>query len=133
MTYDYVYSTFRIGYVSDGDTGSQGHDGSVELATHLITGNLDYVDQSLKYDPAVTDHSPVNSYYLFSKPAWFGDRPWPPVDPTNPSALSDTNLPAGYRFIFGMAPPNQPPVAAVSATPGSGLRPLTVAFSSAGS
>lgn len=51
----------------------------------------------------------VNSYLHSSKPEWFGDRPWPWVDPvTNSTSLASTtftNLPAGYRFTFSADPP----------------------------
>lgn len=59
----------------------------------------------------------ANSYYLASKPAWFGDRPWPPISPTN-SSVYVTNLPAGYRYVFGTDPPAaapQPPAAPLRA------------------
>jgi PKD repeat protein len=49
-----------------------------------------------------------------------------------------TNLPAGYRFVFGINPTagvlgNQAPVAVATATPKTGAPPLAVAFSSVGS
>lgn len=52
----------------------------------------------------------VMSYVYSSKPSWFGDRPWPWVDPvTNSTSLATTtftNLPSGYRFAFGEDPPS---------------------------
>jgi PKD repeat protein len=80
----------------------------------------------------------VPSYFMGAKPAWFGDRPWPSIDPGNPQSAVVTNLPAGYRYIFGTDPPtaggaNQPPVPVAGANPSSGMVPLGVAFSSAGS
>jgi hypothetical protein len=79
-----------------------------------------------------------NSYYLTGRPAFFGSLPWPPVDPDNPTySSSRTNIPAAYRFVFGVDPPgastSQPPVAVSSASPLAGAAPLAVAFSSAGS
>jgi PKD repeat protein len=78
-----------------------------------------------------------DSYYLTSKPSWFGDRPWPPYSPSNASAAVLTNIPAGYRFIFGENPPtgpqNLPPVVSANGSPLSGPAPLQVVFSSAGS
>jgi PKD repeat protein len=75
-----------------------------------------------------------------SKPTYFGNLAWPPVDPTNPTYSSSiTNIPAGYRQVYKTDPPsggavaNQPPVATASATPTSGQAPLAVSFSSAGS
>jgi PKD repeat protein len=83
------------------------------------------------------------SYYLTAKPPWYGDCPWPPYGPdigTTTAHLSQTNIPAGYRYTFGVDPPgtgsapaNQPPVIVASATPRSGIPPLVVNFSSNGS
>ena len=47
-----------------------------------------------------------NSYYLASKPIWFGNRPWPPFDSSSPSAATPTNIPAGYRYFVGSDPPS---------------------------
>jgi PKD repeat protein len=47
-----------------------------------------------------------------------------------------TNIPAGYRFIYGSNPSisgNQSPIASSSASPVSGTSPLTTVFSSSGS
>lgn len=41
------------------------------------------------------------SYFRTSKPAYFGDRPWPPYDSASPGTPADTNIPAGYRYING--------------------------------
>lgn len=48
----------------------------------------------------------VDSYLYAEKPSWFGDRPWPWVDP-NDFTQSDNveNLPAGYRATNGEDPP----------------------------
>src|SRR5262249_1622682 len=71
--------------------------------------------------------------YLTSKPSWFGDRPWPPIDPASPATAVPTNLPAGYRYTFGVDPPtgpaNQPPVAVVSASSRSVTTNQSVNFS----
>jgi hypothetical protein len=46
------------------------------------------------------------SYYLASKPAWFGFLAWPAVDPASPAYSSSyTNIPAGYRDVYGVDPP----------------------------
>jgi hypothetical protein len=46
------------------------------------------------------------SYFLSSKPAWFGSLAWPPVDPANPATDDPSIIPAGYRYVHGSdAPP----------------------------
>jgi PKD repeat protein len=101
-------------------------------------GNWDVVNNSIVWDPTNPDHNLPASLAFASKPDWFGDRPWPAYDPANPSAAVVTNIPAGYRFVFGVDPPssrsgNQPPIVAANASPKTGVAPLTVTFSSAGS
>lgn len=53
----------------------------------------------------INDRTIPNSYYLSSKPATFGSLNWPPYDPANPTANSPTNIPAGYRYTYGVNPP----------------------------
>jgi len=78
-------------------------------STLLRHGNYDFATKSIVWDPTVTDHTLPNSLYLTSKPAWFGNRPWPPFDPAAPLSATATNIPAGYRYAFGTNPPAGPP------------------------
>jgi PKD repeat protein len=124
---------FHLGYT----TPAGGGESTTTAATTLIHGNWDWVTRTIHWDSTISDHTIPNSLYLSSKPAWFGDRTWPPFDPANPLAGSGVNIPAGYRFRFGTnppagGPPNLPPVVVVSATPRNGPAPLTVNFSTAG-
>jgi hypothetical protein len=53
-------------------------------ATTLRHGNFDYVTNSVKWDPAITNHALPNSLYLSEKPAFFdagSGYTWPWVDP----------------------------------------------------
>jgi hypothetical protein len=57
-----------------------------------------------------SDHSIPSSLYLTSKPSYWGaNQNWPPFNPANPAAASMTNIPAGYRFVFGVDPPSGGP------------------------
>jgi hypothetical protein len=80
----------------------------------------------------------VQSYlYFTAKPSWFGNRPWPWVDPTNTvkslASTTYTNFPAGYRSLFTTNPPSidtTPPVlvnvsSSKSGTPGTGSAVIT--------
>ena len=85
--------------------------------TLLRHGNYDHATHSIVWDAAIADHTLPASLYRTSKPAWFGNRPWPPFDPALASAAAATNIPAGYRYVFGSSPPQpatQLSVAAVS-------------------
>jgi chitodextrinase len=87
----------------------------------LRTINWDVVSKAVVYDPTIADRSLPGSYYLNSKPAWFGNLNWPPFDPTtvNAAMLSPTNIPAGYRYAFGVDPPSGPPDTTAPSAPGS--------------
>jgi hypothetical protein len=63
------------------------------------------------------------SYYLSSRPSWFGNLTWPPIDPANTTySMSRTNIPACYRFVYGA----EPPAASTNQlTPPTGLRVIS--------
>ena len=73
--------------------------------TLLRHGNYDYSTRAIQWDSGVADRNIPNSYYLSTKPAWFNNLPWPPFDPSNPSAAKASSIPAGYRYIYGVDPP----------------------------
>jgi hypothetical protein len=93
-------TSFMIGY--DGDRNSQSNS---TINSSLIHGNWSIITSTQQWDSAISDHSLPNSYYLDTKPAYFGVLAWPPIDPANPATASATNIPAGYRFVFGSNPP----------------------------
>jgi hypothetical protein len=141
---------YRLGYPSSGNNGYgdtyptggtndlNGLDLLVKSNT-IIHGNWDYATRAITWSPTISDTNIPNSFYLTSKPSWWDSSPWPPYDPNNATSATLTNLPAAKRFFFGAnsatngASGNQPPVAMATATPASGLTPLAVTFSSAGS
>jgi len=77
--------------------------------TVIRHGNYDYYTHTQIWDSGIPDHSIPSSYYLLSKPDWFGDLAWPPIDPASPpGAFVDANIskiPAGYRYVNGVDPP----------------------------
>ncbi|WP_050725779.1 glycosyl hydrolase family 28-related protein [Vulgatibacter incomptus] len=78
------------------NAGRQGQDARV-VATTLRNGNFDYVSRRIVWDPAIGEHALPASLYLSSKPAFFGDRPWPWVMPED-EANTTRILPARERF-----------------------------------
>jgi len=121
-------------------------DDPMVLSTAYLHGNYDVVNRSVSWAPNNPDHTLAPSLLYSDKPGWFGNLTWPPFNPDNGAAIAAsvsgcTNIPAGYRFIFGVDPPgvtfgtnqNQSPVPSPGANPASGNAPLTVVFSSAGS
>lgn len=130
---------YRLGYPgidNDGYTGVNVSNQSLDtnvFGTMIMVENFDYYHNAVQN---TTNVALPLSYYLSGKPGWFGNCPWPPFDPNNAAAASVTNIPAGYRFIYGSAPSGggaQPPVAVIGGSPTSGAAPLTVNFTSTGS
>jgi hypothetical protein len=71
-------------------------------ATTLRHGNFDYLTNTVKWDPAISDHTLPNSLYLTHKPAFFDagrGYTWPWVDPVGPTKLYA--LPAKVRYDAG--------------------------------
>jgi hypothetical protein len=94
----------RFGY--PGCCGPSEFESTAAFDTSLIHGNWDWVDQGVRWDPAIAEHAIPASLYLAGKPSWFGDRDWPPIDPLDsPTTLEPTAIPAGYRFVHGTPPP----------------------------
>jgi PKD repeat protein len=103
------WAIYRLGYYININCDSSTYDNPATLGT-IIHGNYDVVNNGVVWDSTIADHNVPNSYYLANKPAWFGNRPWPPFDPTSPSTAVITNIPAGYRAVFGTDPPSGGPV-----------------------
>ena len=63
-------------------------------STVVREGNFDYLTNTVKWDH---DPQPLpTSLYLTAKPAFFGNLPWPWVDPTG--TVKVRTLPAHVRF-----------------------------------
>ena len=103
---------FRLGYP---DVGNQGFSGTypptpvkfgdggprdlyvdrnnTAHGTTIIEGN--WTSKKGAQDWTITPTSIPNSLYLTSKPSWFGNLSWPPVDPGNPVTDDPTIIPGG--------------------------------------
>jgi PKD repeat protein len=107
------------------------------LSTILRHGNYDMVSPSIVWTASIADHNIPSSLFRSTKPAYFGDRAWPPYDPVgNPNGGTFTNIPAGYRYLFGVdpptGPPNNRPVVFINATPRNTPTNVPVTFTSTG-
>ena len=107
------------------------------VASILRHGNYDTVTKGIVWTASILDHNIPTSMFRSAKPAFFGNLTWPPYDPNNPSSGNNTNIPAGYRFVFGVdppsGPPNLPPIAMINANPKNAPTNTPISFSSAGS
>jgi hypothetical protein len=68
-------------------------------ATILRHGNFDYFNNSVLWDPGISNHTLPLSLYLTQKPAFFGTQAWPFADPVRTPVLGV--LPAKLRFDSG--------------------------------
>lgn len=69
-------------------------------STAIIHGNYDVVTGAQVWDAGVADHAIPASYYRPSKPDWFGNMSWPPIDPASPVLDSTVPLiPAHARAV----------------------------------
>ena len=99
----------------------------------LMKKNYNTVNDGIPATEATTD-TIRDSYVYDNRPSWFGDRPWPPFDPSRFASASPASIPAGYRSMFGTEPrPSGTPIVAADGNPKLGNAPLNVTFSSAGS
>ncbi|HMP83278.1 MAG TPA: glycosyl hydrolase family 28-related protein, partial [Verrucomicrobiota bacterium] len=127
QAYEYHYASLKIGYWSDSDPGG-GYNANTQWANYICGGNYDFVNGSRTWYNPTTAQTIPDSYYYTSKPAYFGNLQWPPIDPAGPS-YGETAIPAGYRHAYGVNPPsappttNQPPVVAANASPRTGVAP----------
>lgn len=97
--------------------------------TMLLKGNWNAANNAIPSNETITggDTYP-SSYYLSSKPSWFGTITWPAIDPTSPTpsqgnASSLVVIPAAWREINGnenylniTASPSFSPVAGMYST-----------------
>lgn len=103
---------WTLGYAGGNDDGDDPNDNDSPLTTLLDHGNWDIVNNAQTWDAGIADHDIPDSFYLPSKPSWFGFMAFPPIDPAAPPEYDpDPNVenvpitPAQYRWITGEAPP----------------------------
>ena len=86
--------------------------------TLIRLGNYNTFNGAIPAAETLTNALP-NSYWLSAKPDWFGNLTWPPYNPSNTSAAetSPTNIPAGYRAIYGANPASGTNLPSISSHP----------------
>jgi len=87
-------------------------DDPVTLSTSYRHMNYDVVtttNNGIVWCTTNADRTLPNSMIYASKPSYFGALSWPPFDPGTPSTGTNagawTNIPAGYRYVYGVDPP----------------------------
>lgn len=89
--------------VPTGVAGFQELDTNV-LATLVRLGNYNYYDDEIPASESLGELEMPDSLYRTNKPTFFGTLTWPPFDPLSPTPAF-TNIPAGWRYMYGTNPP----------------------------
>jgi hypothetical protein len=100
-TYSGVFYDYNYGYWSIGDTGNTaGNCASTGACppyiTSLIHGDYAHGSNTTTWATGITHTLPA-SFYLASKPSWFGSVPWPAIGPDVAGGLSDA---VGYVYAI---------------------------------
>lgn len=126
MVYNDDFASFRVGYNSSSDTGSFGREAGTQWENYIITHNWEWVtEEQTAYNGASLSETLVDSYFYDAEPGWWhANAVWPPIDPAVPMAMTETNLPAGIRWVHGdgQGPAGGDPDPPTTA-PGRGLGP----------
>lgn len=118
MDYGNTFATFRVGYYSSGGDSGGGKNQASQWNNYIAAGNYEYVAGAQTYYNGAQPGVIPSSYVYASKPAYFGNLAWPPFDPSSPGSVSETSIPAGYRWRHGVDPGGQ----GTKPLPPSGLR-----------
>jgi hypothetical protein len=106
---------------------------------HANYDTLTSTNGGIRWESSVADHALPNSYIYTTKPSYWGGMPWPTFNPSNGATIaantkSYTNIPAGFRYEFGVDPAaggDSTPPSVSSATVGTSGTTLSVQFSEA--
>ena len=82
---------YRFGYDSETDAAVSPNNA---YNTAFMHGNYDCVAGTFQWDSNHTDHTLPPSFFLSSKPAWFGSVPWPAIGPD----VSGGTGPGGFTY-----------------------------------
>jgi len=89
--YDYT-----LGYGESADDGSSGFDSITPYNTTFLHGDYASATNAVSWANGVT-HSIPPSFYLSSKPGWFGNVPWPAIGPDVTGGLPNSY---GYAYAI---------------------------------
>lgn len=79
-----------------GSPASAGDFDTATVTTMIRHGNFDYFSGATEWDETITDHDLLDSYYLSSKPNWFGSLDFPAIGPDVDGYVK--NIPAQARW-----------------------------------
>jgi hypothetical protein len=94
-SYDQASYAYSLGYGETSDDGSSGFDSLVPYSTLLLHGEYSNVTGLLTWSGSLTQTLSA-SFYLSSKPAWFGNVPWPAIGPDVTGGIG----PGGHAYAI---------------------------------
>lgn len=123
--------TYTGSFSAIGEVPRSGEDARRDERVKLLLNrhyNKDYVTSTnggIVWNGSTDQDFPA-SLYLTSKPSWFGNRSWPPIDPATYGNYAHEDfeiIPSGYRMLNGEPPPaDGGDIPAVTGTRSLGLR-----------
>ena len=96
-----------------------------DIRDTLVHGN--FTDGEVQWDPTIADRTIPASYYLSSKPAFFGGMRWPSIGPDIDTNSNDCVNPAQQRWLQQATPTPTPPPGTPIPTPTIGPTPTPTA------
>ena len=104
-SYDQVTYGYTFGYGGLSDDGSWSGGSSLPYTTAIIHGDYDFANGSIIWNSSITHNLPP-SFYMSSKPSWFGNIAWPPIGP-DVTGVQDTHvhyIPSQVCYNLGKMP-----------------------------
>ena len=78
-SYDTVGYGFTWGYDNLSDTGGAANTPWNSYSTRFYHGTYNAIDSSTTWDAGQANHTLPSSFYLATKPSWWGSSPWPAI------------------------------------------------------
>lgn len=102
--YDNTRYYIALGYITPAGSGTSTTLLPNPSATLIEHGNY-YYGYGQVFDSGIPDTTMPVSWFLASKPGFFGNLTWPPFNPTAPGTTpAREQIPAGYRYSNGTDP-----------------------------
>jgi hypothetical protein len=96
LQYNSTNYELALGYGSTGDSGTSGFDSLLPYNTLFEHGEYSFKNASTTWSGSVTQTLPP-SFYLSSKPSWFGSVPFPAIGPDVTGGLANA---AGHAYAI---------------------------------
>jgi len=97
---NYEQTAYDMNFGYRGSGGATGDCSSTSTCpaytTAFIHGVYTNADKNIIWDPSHSNHIIPESFYLNSKPSWFGSTPWPPIGPD----VTGGSGPGGHAYMI---------------------------------